>query len=113
MAKTRTTKAADPKAESMPMRIPFPVDPSLLLILMTMFVPSWGVSRHGDRWSAGDEAVWWYDVAKVGAVWKACWAMAVSHSTAAFYSRLVSMIYERIGEASTFDRGRSIVLAIC
>lgn len=34
MAKIKTTKAAEPKAESMPIRIPFPVEPSLLVILI-------------------------------------------------------------------------------
>ena len=39
MAKMKTTKAAEPKAESIPMRMPLPVEPpSLLLMLMTMLV---------------------------------------------------------------------------
>ena len=61
------------------MRMPFPVDPSLLLMLITMFAPSWGVSRQGERWSVGvgdgDGVAWKCDVSKTGEESKASRAM--------------------------------------
>ena len=42
----RTTKPAEPKAESIPMRMPLPVEPSLPWILITMLVPSCARSGH-------------------------------------------------------------------
>lgn len=39
------------------MRIPFPVEPpSLLVILMMIFVPSYGVSSQGEKRPVGDGA---------------------------------------------------------
>lgn len=35
------------------MRMPLPVESLLLLMLMTMLVPLWGCSRHGD-WGCKD-----------------------------------------------------------
>ena len=63
MAKMRTTNAAEPKAESMPMRMPLPVEPPslLLLMLMTMLV-SWGASSHVERESLADGVDLVYDV---------------------------------------------------
>lgn len=47
------------------MRMPLPVEPSLLLIFITIFVLSWGDSCHGDVWSVGDGVEWKYDVETV------------------------------------------------
>lgn len=59
--KSSATKTADPKAESIPMRMPFPVEPSVgVLMLMTMFGPSKLMSGVV---GPGSSAV--YDVEKV------------------------------------------------
>lgn len=63
------TTAAEPKAESIPIRIPFPVDPSLLLMFMTMLVRSCGRLRHDVLRSVGicgvGVGVGWKDVRRV------------------------------------------------
>lgn len=65
MANIRTTKAALPKAESMPIRMPLPVESVLLLMLMTMLAPSWGCSRHGGSGRADVGELGKYDVDSV------------------------------------------------
>lgn len=48
------------------MRIPFPVEPSLLLMLMTMFVPSCAACCQLELDSVDDESTWKREVDGVG-----------------------------------------------
>lgn len=65
MANSKTTKAALPKAESIPIRMPLPVESLVLLMLITMLVPSCGCSRHGGSGCKDVGELRKYDVERV------------------------------------------------